>query len=76
MDSLHDFYYSAQKIAALYGQRYGQALFNRLCEVRPELAEQVRATDMDPFYVTMPQDPRLLRFIEFIEANWNRGQVT
>lgn len=30
--------------------RYGQVLFNALASVRPELAETVRGTKLDPFY--------------------------
>lgn len=30
--------------------RYGQALFNVLLERNPDLAEQVRGTELDPFY--------------------------
>ena len=51
--------------------RYGQALFNVLLEVRPDLAEQVRGTDKDPFYARGGTgDPRLIRFGEFVNANW------
>jgi len=30
--------------------RYGQALFNKLVEMHPEVAEIVRGTTLDPFY--------------------------
>lgn len=30
--------------------RWGQAIFNVLCEMRPDLSEQIRGTDFDPFY--------------------------
>lgn len=30
--------------------RAGQALFNALLLVRPDLAEEIRGTDLDPFY--------------------------
>lgn len=30
--------------------RYGQVLFNALLAVRPELAELVRGSNLDPFY--------------------------
>jgi hypothetical protein len=52
--------------------RYGQALFNHLLEVRPELAERVKGTDIDPFYLEGPaQDSNKWdRFIEFLESNW------
>lgn len=31
-------------------QREGQRAFNALYAIRPDLAEQVRGTDLDPFY--------------------------
>lgn len=47
-------------------QRAGQAAFNVLHALRPDLSEQVRATDLDPFY----QDDRLADFFEFVEKEW------
>lgn len=32
------------------GWRRGQYLFNTLNEVRPDIAEAIRGTDVDPFY--------------------------
>jgi hypothetical protein len=51
-------------------QRYGQAAFNVLYDERPELANQVRATLLDPFHV----DERLTAFLRFIEPHM-RAQV-
>lgn len=68
--SLHKFYFDAQMRARKTGERYGQAMFNHLYEVRPDLSEQIRATDADPFYVSELSDPRWDRFISFIEKNW------
>lgn len=31
-------------------ERLGQAIFNHLLEVRPDLAEQIRGTELDPFH--------------------------
>lgn len=31
-------------------QRHGRAFFNLLCEVRPDLAERLRGSTIDPFY--------------------------
>jgi hypothetical protein len=50
--------------------RYGQAMFNHLCDVRPELASLVRGTKMDPFYASTPGDPRWDAFVDFIERRW------
>lgn len=38
------------EVARYYEWRYGQALFNLLSKVRPELAEKIRGGQLDPFY--------------------------
>lgn len=68
--SLHRFYFDSATRARINRERYGQAMFNHLCEVRPELAEQCRATNKDPFYCSSPTDPNFDRFISFIESAW------
>jgi hypothetical protein len=68
--SLHKFYFDAIQRARLKKERYGQAMFNHLAEVRPDLSEQVRASNKDPFHVAQLSDPRWDRFVEFIESNW------
>lgn len=45
-------------------QRQGQAAFNVLMMVRPDLSEQIRGTRLDPFY-KMSTD-----FMDFITENW------
>lgn len=45
--------------------RYGQTLFNVLYDVRPDLSEQVRASNIDPFY-----DSNIDEFKIWIEENW------
>ena len=47
--------------------RRGQAYFNLLVHVRPDLAEQVRGSLCDPFY----QDKKIGAFMEFIGARWD-----
>lgn len=68
--SLHKFYFDAIQRARREGERYGQAMFNHLCSVRPDLSEKVRGSDMDAFYVEKLSDPRWDRFVEYIEKNW------
>ena len=68
--SLHQFYFDALTRARKTSERYGQAMFNHLAEVRPEMAEMVRGTKNDPFYVLSPTDARWDAFVEFIESNW------
>jgi hypothetical protein len=70
MISLHKFYFDAISRTCRTGERYGQAMFNHLSEVRPELAEAVRGTEMDPFHVQRINDPRWDKFVEFIEMYW------
>ena len=67
--SLHKFYFDAITRARVKKERYGQAMFNHLFMVKPELAEKVRGTDMDPFYVET-LDSRWERFVAFIEKEW------
>ncbi len=69
--SLHKFYFDAITRARVNKERYGQAMFNHLCKVKPELAEKVRATDMDPFYIERLDHPNWDRFVAFIEKEWN-----
>jgi hypothetical protein len=65
------FFLDAAYRARTTGERLGQAMFNHLWEVRRDLSEQVRGTDMDPFYVEeLTGDDRWDRFIAFLEANW------
>jgi hypothetical protein len=48
--------------------RYGQALFNLLAMERPDIAEKVRGTTLDPFYKELRQiDPVVY---EFIQDSW------
>jgi hypothetical protein len=71
--NLHKFYFDGITRARKTGERYCQAMFNHLHDVRPDLAEQVRGTDKDPFYCPSPDDPRWDRFVNFIETNWYLG---
>lgn len=68
---LHKFYFDSITRARNTRERYGQAMFNHLCEVKPDLAEKVRNTNMDPFYCASPMEAKFNCFIEFIESNWN-----
>lgn len=47
-------------------ERLGQAYFNVLDDVRPDLADQIRATQLDPFY----NDGLFRAFLEWVQANW------
>lgn len=47
-------------------ERKGQAFFNELLVVRPDIAEAVRGTYLDPFY----RDDRLEEFLTFVAVKW------
>lgn len=52
--------------------RKGQIMYNLLAEERPELAESIQATALDPFYISQPEAPeRWAAFIDFLEKNWS-----
>lgn len=54
----------------LRDQRCGQIAFNLLSDVRPDLSEQIRGTDRDPFHSDEAVDMRFVRFVDFIHDNW------
>lgn len=73
--SLFKFYNEVQWKARKLGLRYGQAMFNHLNEIRPDLADAIRATDRDPYNTDEPSDPVWDKFISFLEANWFDNQL-
>ncbi len=70
--TLCKFYMDGMILAREKGWRYGQALFNLLTDVRPDLAEEIRGTDKDPFYMVGPADnfDRWDRFAQHVERGW------
>ena len=52
--------------AAAPGLRYGQTFFNLLYAERPDLANELRGSPMDPFYFDGTR-PGLL---DWVERNW------
>ena len=49
--------------------RWGQALFNSYHEIAPDLANQIRGTDKDPFYASGKKDESVFKFFEFLHEN-------
>lgn len=47
-------------------QRFGQAAFNVLVEVRPDISEKIRGSLKDPFY----KDERLSEFFQYVQGEW------
>ena len=50
--------------------RQGQAMFNILYEMYPELAEQIRGTDLDPFH--FDDGVRIYHFWQWIAEQSNQ----
>lgn len=46
--------------------RFGQVVFNVLETMRPDIADQLRGTDLDPFYKTSVDD----KVWSFIRSRW------
>lgn len=66
------------RAAEIYGaghqhQRYGQALFNALHELHPDLANEARGSADDPFYNEGAVNRFILRFIDAERAEATRG---
>lgn len=50
-------------------------MFNHLAEVCPKLAEEVRGTEKDPFYVSELSHPNWDRFVTHLERRWFEIQI-
>ncbi len=48
--------------------RYGQILFNVLHDGWPEIADHIRGSNIDPFFVTDKDDERIDRFFLYLAA--------
>lgn len=60
------FAYAIRYAADNPSQRRGQAFFNALYQVRPEIANAIRGTTLDPFY----RDERIPAFAEHLVECW------
>lgn len=49
-------------------ERWGQAFFNALVEVRPELAAEIRGKEIDPFYYD--KGYQTARAIRYVGSRW------
>lgn len=49
------------------GLRYGQHWFNTLYAVRPDIADKIRATKLDPFH----KDNVSHETLDFVITNWH-----
>jgi len=50
--------------------RKGQALFNYLYDVHPNLADEIRGTIIDPFHI----DRNIPKTLSYINNHWNDKQ--
>lgn len=52
--------------------RVGQTAFNALVSMRPDLAERIRGTDIDPFYCDhLPHGhEKIAVFLSHVQENW------
>jgi hypothetical protein len=46
--------------------RAGQTMFNVLCQMKPEIANKIRATENDPFY----ENNRIPAFLAVVDELW------
>lgn len=69
--SLSEFYtFWGEYAAGNPHQRSGQALFNALNWERPNLANKIRGTNLDPFH----RDERVSAVQEWLQDNWDDGE--
>lgn len=52
-------------------QRTGQASFNLIAEIRPELANRIRGTEFDAFY----DDTKTQAMWQYAEEHWDDDDV-
>lgn len=50
--------------------RFGQAAFNVLSALRPDLSEPIRGQASDPFHYRGGEDDSLKGFVAYLENNW------
>ena len=46
--------------------RRGQAMYIVLHHMRPDLVEEIKGTDLDPFYAGNSGEPRMLGFLDWL----------
>lgn len=73
--TIEKFWDEVHRIARVEGWRIGQAAFNLLRETRPDLAERIMGTGLDPFnWAWAGPDARWTSFVMFVNENWT-GEV-
>lgn len=62
-----------QKVQVQYTNwRPGQTMFNVLSEKRPDLSEQIRGQELDPFYAdhSPKRREKITAFLDWVRENW------
>lgn len=65
------FLHEAKSRAKRTGERIGQAVFNHLYSVRPDIADKIRGTNFDPFPFDDEKHPRYIVCMVHIRKLWN-----
>ncbi len=70
---IEDFFAEVRKAQIMHPEwRAGQTLFNVLYEHRPDLAEQIRGTQFDPFHCRTALQDTYTNALSLIQHNWNK----
>jgi len=68
---IYTFWQNVSRACAQYPEyHYGQAFFNVLHELRPDLAEKIRGTEIDPFNSHTSTEPEVAQAAQFVMENW------
>lgn len=62
------FYHKTRVLINDHGQREGQAAFNALFLVRPDIANKIRGTEYDPYYEDERLDSFYIKLREYSSA--------
>ena len=73
--TIDEFWVGVERYKSLHtNQRIGQSVFNYLYLVKPDLADKVRGSHIDPFHVMDDDLHQSLKYHSFqlwLENNWN-----
>ena len=65
---IEEFYWYIGEMREVYTEwRPGQAWFNCLVDIRPDLAERIQGTGLDPFH----DDKRIRTLDAWLKMNWS-----
>jgi hypothetical protein len=73
IETYQEYLEECQKVQVQFASwRPGQVMFNVLSEQRPDLSEQIKQTDLDPFYADHHPHRRemITAFLGWVRENW------